>query len=296
MPTLILLADNKYHNVVQGDKMALPVQINQAATTGKRQENDMENQTVTIERVLNLAEQLGAVGIDANQTQLQEVIAGHSLIEIAAVNTHGENIIGSSERAVAAWFNQKYPPSVTELNWFETKNGDKTDMSKKIAGDKKDLYKTWNSSNNSTKWGGPKRVQDQGRALAKPILLELIAAMPEDEREAAYLDNNLVDPALQPEEKAPSTGGKPSRNRDLYERNVIELGRLYRTLNSAENDPVIKAHAKKKELEAVLLHVTNGLKALGAPLEDSELKKFMESLAAQRQHSPVIPRKPSLIR
>ena len=42
---------------------------------------------------------------------------------------------------------------------------------------------------------------------------------------------------------------------------------------------MIKAHAKKKELEAVLLHVTNGLKALGAPLEDAELKKYMDSLA-----------------
>ena len=279
MRTLILLADNKYNNVVQTDKMALPVQINQAATTGKRQENDMENQTVTIERVLNLAEQLGSIGKDANQTQIQEVISGHSLIEIAAVNTHGENIIGSSERAVAAWFNQKYPPSVTELNWFETKNGDKTDMSKKIAGDKKDLYQTWNSSNNSTKWGGVGRVQDQGRALAKPILLELIAAMPEDERAEAYKDNDLVDPALAPEEKASSGSGKTSRTRDLYERNVIELGKLYRALNSAENDPVIKAHAKKAELEAVLLHLTNALKALGAPLDDEELKDYMESLA-----------------
>jgi hypothetical protein len=241
----------------------------------------MENQTVTIETVLDLAKQLGAIGKDANQTQLQEVIAGHSLIEIAAVNTHGQNIIGSSERAVAAWFNQKYPPSVTELNWYETKNGDKTDMSKKIAGDKKALYTTWGSANNSTKWGGDGRVQDLGAELAKPMLLELIAALPEDERAEAYLDNNLVDPASQPEEEtnSDSGSGKPSRTRDLYERNVVELGKLYRSLNSAENDPIIKAHAKKKELEAVLLHVTNGLKALGAPLEDSDLKKFMGSIA-----------------
>ena len=236
----------------------------------------MENQAVTIETVLNLAQQLGAIGKDANQTQLAEAIAGHSLIEIAAVNTHGENIIGSSERAVAAWFNEKYPPSVTELNWYETKNGDKTDMSKLIAGDKKALYTTWGSANNSTKFG---RVQGFGAELAKDALLALIAAMPEDERAEAYLDNNLVDPASQPEEETNSGSGNPSRTRDLYERNVIELGKLYRSLNSAENDPVIKAHAKKKELEAVLLHVTNGLKSLGAPLEDAELKKYMESLA-----------------
>jgi hypothetical protein len=238
----------------------------------------MENQTVTIEEVKSLAEQLGALGKNANQTQLAEAIAGSTLIQIAAVNTHGENIIGSSERAVAAWFNEYYPPSVTDLNWFETKNGDKTDMSKKIAGDKKTLYKAWSSANNSTKFG---RVQEYGAELAKDTLLALIAAMPEDERAEAYLDNNLVDPASQPEEKTDtdSGSGTPSRTRDLYERNVIELGKLYRALNSAENDPVIKAHAKKKELEAVLLHVTNGLKALGAPLDDEELKKYMDSLA-----------------
>ena len=236
----------------------------------------MENQAVTIEEVKSLAEQLGALGKDANQTQLAEAIAGSTLIQIAAVNTHGENIIGSSERAVAAWFNEKYPPSVTELNWFETKNGDKTDMSKLIAGDKKDLYTTWGSSNNSTKFG---RVQGFGAELAKDTLLALIAALPEDERAEAYYNNHLTDPATQPEEETNSGSGKPSRTRDLYERNVIELGKLYRALNSAENDPVIKAHAKKAELEAALLHVTNGLKALGAPLDDEELKKYMDSLA-----------------
>jgi len=243
----------------------------------------MENQTVTIETVLNLAQQLGAIGKDANQTQLQEVIAGHSLIEIAAVNTHGENIIGSSERAVAAWFNQKYPPSVTELNWFETKNGDKTDMSKLIAGDKKDLYTTWNSSNNSTKWGGVGRVQDLGAELAKDTLLALIAALPEDERAEAYYNNHLTDPATQPEEETDtetdSGSGKPSRTRDLYERSIVELGKLYRALNSAENDAIIKAHAKAKELQDALVDVTKALKALGAPVDDDALVAFMKSVA-----------------
>jgi hypothetical protein len=275
--THLLSADIKYHNVVQSDKMAMPVKTNQRRHDWRAAgERPMENQTVTIEQVKSLAEQLGALGKNANQTQLAEAIAGSTLIQIAAVNTHGENIIGSSERAVAAWFNEKYPPSVTELNWFETKNGDKTDMSKLIAGDKKDLYTTWGSANNSTKFG---RVQGYGAELAKDTLLALIAALPEDERAEAYYNNHLTDPATQPEEETNSGSGRPSRTRDLYERNVIELGKLYRTLNSAENDPVIKAHAKKAELEAVLLHVTNGLKALGAPLDDEELKKYMDSLA-----------------
>ena len=236
----------------------------------------MENQTVTIEDVRTLSDSLAALPKDANQNQLAEAIANASLVQIAAVSNHGERITGSSERAVAAWFNEHYPPTVGELNWFETKHGDKTDMSKTIAGNKSTVYKAWSSANNSVKFG---RVQGYGAELAKPMLLELIAALPEDERAEAYYNNHLTDPATQPEEETNSGSGRPSRTRDLYERNVIELGKLYRTLNSAENDPVIKAHAKKAELEAVLLHVTNGLKALGAPLDDEELKKYMDSLA-----------------
>jgi len=240
----------------------------------------MENQTVTIEQVKSLAEQLGALGKNANQTQLAEAIAGSTLIQIAAVNTHGENIIGSSERAVAAWFNEKYPPSVTELNWYETKNGDKTDMSKLIAGDKKDLYTTWGSANNSTKFG---RVQGFGAELAKDTLLALIAALPEDERAEAYYNNHLTDPATQPEEETDtetdSGSGKPSRTRDLYERSIVELGKLYRALNSAENDAIIKAHAKAKELQDALVDVTKALKALGAPVDDDALVAFMKSVA-----------------
>jgi hypothetical protein len=50
----------------------------------------MENQTVTIETVLDLAKQLGAIGKDANQNQLAEAIANASLVQIAAVSNHGE--------------------------------------------------------------------------------------------------------------------------------------------------------------------------------------------------------------
>jgi hypothetical protein len=50
--THLLLADIKYHNVVQSDKMAMPVKTNQRrhdwSAAGER---PMENQTVTIEDV-----------------------------------------------------------------------------------------------------------------------------------------------------------------------------------------------------------------------------------------------------
>jgi hypothetical protein len=132
----------------------------------------MENQTVTIEDVRTLSDSLAALPKDANQNQLAEAIANASLVQIAAVSNHGERITGSSERAVAAWFNENYPPTVGELNWFETKHGDKTDMSKTIAGNKSTVYKAWSSANNSVKFG---RVQGYGAELAKPMLLELIA-------------------------------------------------------------------------------------------------------------------------
>ena len=70
-----------------------------------------------------------------------------------------------------------------------------------------------------------------------------------------------------------------SRNKDLYERSVVELGKLYRALNSADNDAVIKAHDKGKELQDALVDITNGLKSLGAPTEDEDLVKYMKAVS-----------------
>jgi hypothetical protein len=59
----------------------------------------------------------------------------------------------------------------------------------------------------------------------------------------------------------------------------VELGKLYRALNSAENDAVIKAHAKSKELQNALVDMTKALKTLGAPVDDEALVTFMKSVA-----------------
>lgn len=237
----------------------------------------MENQTITIEDVIALSDSLAALPKDANQRQLTEAIANAnaSLIQIAAVSNHGEKILGSAERAVAAWFNIEFPLSVTDRNWFEVEHRDGSDMGKIIAPAKKELYTTWKSSNPSVKYG---RTRNYGRELAEPILLEMIAALPEDEREAAYADNNLIDPSLTPAEAVEETT-TTSRNKDLYERSVVELGKLYRALNSADNDAIIKAHAKGKELQDALVDVTNALKSLGAPTEDEDLVKYMKAVA-----------------
>jgi hypothetical protein len=256
--------------------MALPVKTNHAAVTGERQENDiMENQTITIEEVITLSDSLAALPKDANQGQLAEAIANASLIQIAAVSNHGDRIMGSAERAVAAWFNTEFPLSVTNTNWFEVEHRDGSEMGKTIAPAKKELYATWKSSNPSVKYG---RTRNYGRELAAPILMGMIAALPEDEREAAYQNNDL----LSPEEEAKGVmeaETTPSKNRDLYERSVVELGKLYRALNATDNDAVIKAHAKGQELQDALVDVTNALKSLGAPTEDADLVDYMKAVA-----------------
>ena len=239
----------------------------------------MENQsdTLTIEEVVTLASNLAALPKDATQNQLAEAIANANatLVQIAAVSNHGEKISGSSERAVAAWFNSEFPLSLTSHNWFEVAHRDGSDMEKKIAPAKKELYKVWSSSNASTKFG---RVKDYGRELAKPALMAMIAELPEDERAEAYADNDLLSPEEQAEgaEEATTT---TSRVRDLYERSVVELGKLYRALNAADNDAIIKAHEKGKELQEALVDITGALKSLGAPTEDADLKDFMEAIA-----------------
>ena len=256
--------------------MALPVKTNHAAVTGERQENDiMENQTITIEEVITLSDSLAALPKDANQGQLAEAIANASLIQIAAVSNHGDRIMGSAERAVAAWFNSEYPLSLTAHNWFEVEHRDGSEMGKTIAPAKKEIYTAWKSSNPSVKYG---RVRNYGRELAEPILLAMIAELPEDERAEAYENNDLVDPATQPED-APETPTTNSTNRDLYERSVVELGKLYRMLNATDNDAVIKAHAKGQQLQDALVDVTNALKSLGAPTEDADLVDYMKAVA-----------------
>ena len=236
----------------------------------------MENQTVTIENVVALSDSLAALPKDANQNQLAEAIADATLIQIAAVSNHGERISGSAERAVAAWFNAEFPLSISEPNWFEVEHRDGTDMGKTIAPAKKELYTTWKSSNPSVKYG---RARGYGRELAAPILMGMIALIEdEDARAEAYADNDL----LSPEEQAAGveeTTTTTSRTRDLYERSVVQLGILYRALNAADNDAVIKAHAKGKELQDALVDITKALKTLGAPVDDEALVTFMKSVA-----------------
>ena len=257
--------------------MALPVENKQripAPTWHWRY--TIENQTLTIEDVITLADNLAALPKDANQNQLAEAIVDATLKQIAAVSNHGDRISGSAERAVAAWFNAEFPLSVTNHNWFEVEHRDGSEMGKTIAPAKKEVYTAWKSSNPSVKYG---RVRNYGRALAEPMLMAMIAAIEDEaDRAEAYLSNELIDPSIAPDEAVEETT-TTSKNRDLYERSVVELGKLYRALNATDNDAVIKAHAKGQELQDALVDVTKALQSLGAPTEDEDLVDFMKSIA-----------------
>ena len=235
----------------------------------------IENQTVTIEDVITLSGNLANLPKDANQNQLAEAIGDATLLQIAAVSNHGDRISGSAERAVAAWFNAEFPLSVTDHNWFEVEHRDGSDMGKTITPAKKEVYTAWKSSNPSVKYG---RVKNYGRELAAPALMAMIAAIEDEaDRAEAYLSNDLVDPSLTPDGAVEDTT-TTSKNRDLYERSVVELGKLYRALNATDNDAVIKAHAKGQELQDALVDITKALKTLGAPTEDEDLVTFMKAV------------------
>ena len=241
----------------------------------------MENQTLTtdlnLENIVALSNRLADLDKTADQTQLAEAIEGATLVQIAAVSNHGERISGSAERAVAAWLNATMPVTLGE-QWFNVEYRDKTDIAKALTPHKKDIFTAWKSSNPSTKW---KRVREYGEELAEPALRELIEEEPSEEVREYYYDQFGL---LSPKDQASGAQiadeeTQNSRTRDLYERSVVELGKLYRALNASDNDAVIKAHDKRDQIVAGLEHITAALTALDAPTEDEDLVKFMKEVA-----------------
>jgi len=238
--------------------------------------------TITAGDVTDLMKNLMALGADASQEQLAEVVNGRELKEICAVSNLGESISGSAERAVAAALNVLLPPEKADqysadddyagcTGWFTSEHGDKDKMARDLAPHKKEIFAAWkHSSNASTKY---KRVRKYGAELAYTDLYTL----EEREHHRAELAAETGDTGQQTGDG--ETGGKPSRNRDLYERIVCEGGALYRALTSTTNDDIIKKHPKSKELTGFLEHLTKALTAAGAPLEDDELVALMKQLA-----------------
>jgi enamine deaminase RidA (YjgF/YER057c/UK114 family) len=226
---------------------------------GTRRNTMSKIQTVVAEATL--ASQLAALGKDASQLALETIVKDHSVTDLVTVDHIGARISGSAERAIAALVNFRLADAMAAAgqHWKECAHRDTSELAKALAPMKTEFFTAHKGhSNPSTKWA---RIRVMGYELANPRITAPIGADGEGE------------------EGAEGAAGNTSRTRDLYARYVVELGKLYRAGVSAENDTVIKNHPRGAEIVAALESVTAALKALGAPLDDEELKTFM---AAQK--------------
>lgn len=204
------------------------------------------------------AESLIALGATPTQLQLEGVLEGRTIQDVIALDNAGARLSGSAERAIAARINMTLIDDCegAAKHWSKCDHKDTDALAKALRPLKAICFAGWkNHSNPSTKWA---RVRDYGFELANPKITGDV--IPEG------AEGETVE------------GGTTSRTRDLYQRCVTEASKLYRALNSAENDAAIKAHVNRDELTAFLLHMTAGLEALGAPLEDEDLVTFVKSL------------------
>ena len=207
------------------------------------------------------AQELIALGAKPSQLQLEAVLESKTLQDVIALDNAGVRLSGSAERALAARINMtmayECEDASAEKHWSKCEHKDSDTLAKALRPIKAACFAAWkNHSNPSTKWA---RVRAYGFELSNP----------------APVTGDVI-PA--DGETAEGATGTTSRTRDLYQRSVVELAKLYRALNSAENDAIIKGHARGEELQAALLHITNALEALDAPLEDDELVAFVKTL------------------
>lgn len=220
----------------------------------------MENlNTVTLNTNNTLAAQIAGLAADATQLQIEAVVKDQSITSLAGIDHFGQHISGSAERAIAALINFRLVDAMTaaDMHWKECAHRDTSDLAKALAPMKTEFFTAHKGhSNPSTKWA---RIRVMGYELANP---KITAPIGEGEEGEEGADGE----------------GNTSRTRDLYSRYVIELGKLYRAGMSAENDAVIKAHTQGDKITAALEAVTTALQALGAPLEDDDLKAFMTSV------------------
>jgi hypothetical protein len=226
----------------------------------------MENlNTVTLnpttDIVANLATQLSGLGEGATQLQIEAIVKDQSITAICAVDHVGQKISGSAERAVAALINFKLADAMAAADgrhWSEVIHREVSELAKALAPIKAEFFAANKGhSNTSTKW---LRIRPMGYELTFPKITAPIGEGAEGAEGGEGGDSTT------------------SRTRDEYARCVIESGKLYRMLTAPDNDAKIKGHVQGDKLVAFLEHLTAGLKALDAPLEDEDLKAFMAAV------------------
>jgi len=205
-----------------------------------------------------IATQIAAMGADATQKTLADVVKGMSIRDIANVDNAGQSVVKSAERALAALLNVKLADAmeIEGAHWTEcAKTGV---IAKALAPIKKEFGDTYKAMGHSNPWTKYKRIRTMSYELMNPKI--------------------KADIGESGESGESSSKGAQVRARDYYSRMVIEIGKVYRAGVNADNDAEIKAHGKSKQIQAALVHVTEALKALDAPTDDELLKSFMESL------------------
>lgn len=137
-------------------------------------------------------------------------------------------------RLLAARINIELPEVEGSQHWFETISTESTSMAKAFEPMRKAITNTARARNHSNAAQLVKQVKEQGRLL----------------RGGA----------------APET--KDQQARDTFKRLSEELLALYKFLNSAQQDSVIKAHHERAKIQAGLLHITNALTAMEIKLDE----------------------------
>jgi hypothetical protein len=146
-------------------------------------------------------------------------------------------------------------------HWSEVVYKEVSDLAKALAPIKAEFFAAHKGhSNPAQKWT---RIRPMGYDLTFPKITAPIGEEGEEGAEGA---------------EGAEGDSTTSRTRDEYARCVIESGKLYRMLTAPDNDAKIKGHVKGDKLVVFLEHLTAGLKALDAPLEDEDLKAFMKSV------------------
>lgn len=136
-------------------------------------------------------------------------------------------------RMLAASVNAKLPAVEGSAHWYDTVSTDATDMAKAFEPIRAEVTSTARARNHSNPAALIKQLKAQGKLLrdGKPVAV------------------------------------KDSAARDTYKRVSEELLALHKYLNSAQQDPIIKAHPERTKIEAMLLGITKGLTDAGVNLE-----------------------------
>jgi len=149
-----------------------------------------------------------------------------------AVVVAGEAPKGAT-RMLAAWVNNAYPVVEGAQHWYETVSTDSTDMAKAFEPIRAEITSTARARNHSNPAQLVKQVKEQGRLLRD---------------------------GKEPEKK-------DTKPRDAFKRISEELLALHKWGNTAQTDPIIKAHVERVKIEAGLVHITKALIEMGVDLD-----------------------------